>query len=100
MDTAVAEVMATSNENVAKNLEVIKKAIDQHNERCPGQIVRILMHPVEVERLDFDKLYGIPIEADENQQTGTFFLVCDLEGQDDDVPGLGDTADKREAVTA
>lgn len=92
--------MATTPENVAKNLEAIKKAIDQHNERCPGQIVAIVMHPIEVERLDFDKLYGIPIEADEGQQTGTFRLICDLEQQGDEEPELGDTADKREAVTA
>lgn len=90
--------MATSNQNVAKNLEAIRKAIDQHDERCPGQIIRILMHPIEVERLDFDKLYGIPVEADENQQTGTFFLVCDREGVDDPDAELEETADSGEKV--
>lgn len=78
--------MATSNENVAKNLEAIRNAITQHDERCPGSIIRILMHPIEVERLDFDRLFGVPVEPDENQQTGTFFLVCDLEGQGDEEP--------------
>lgn len=71
--------MATSNENVAKNLEVIRNAIVQHNGNCPGEIVAILMHPIEVERLDFEEFMGIPIEADEEIQTGAFKLICDLE---------------------
>jgi hypothetical protein len=91
-------LMATSNENVAKNLEVIKKAIDQHDERCPGQIVAILMHPIEVDRLDFDTLYGIEIRADENQQTGTFWLLCDLEGQGDEDEEIEDAVSTQEVT--
>lgn len=92
--------MATSNENVAKNLKVIREAINQHNDRCPGKLVAILMHPIEVERLDFDKFMDIPIEADENQQTGTFFLVCELETPKPESDEATDTANAGEKVTA
>jgi hypothetical protein len=92
--------MPTSNENVAKNLEVIQKAIVQHNGNCPGQIIEIQMNPHEVERLDFEELYGIPIVGNGKIETGAFHLVCDREQQPPDVPGTGDTADKRESVTA
>lgn len=71
--------MPTSNENVAKNLEAIKHAIDDHDERCPGNPVAIRMHPIEVERLDFETVFGLRIEEDPKQQTGTFRVVCDLE---------------------
>lgn len=92
--------MATSNENVAKNLEAIRNAIVQHNGNCPGQIVAILMHPVEVERLDFDEFNGIPIEEDENVQTGTFKLICDLENPELPLGGPGEQIEVPETVTA
>jgi hypothetical protein len=91
--------MPTSNENVAKNLKVIKEAIDQHNSRCPGEIIAILMHPIEVERLDFDKLYGIEIRPDENQQTGTFYLLCELEAAPTEDAEDADELEPSETVT-
>lgn len=92
--------MPTSNENVAKNLKAIQKAIVKHNGNCPGQIIEIQMNPHEVERLDFEDLYGIPIVENGKIETGAFHLVCDLDEQTPDTPSSGDTADKRESVTA
>lgn len=92
--------MPTSNENVAKNLEAIRNAVVQHNGNCPGTLVAIEMHPVEVERLDFDEFMGIEIKENPEVGTGSFNLVCDLDQQAPDLPGTGDTADKRESVTA
>jgi hypothetical protein len=63
--------------STAKNLEAISKAIDQHNEGCPGKLVEIRMNPFEVERLDWDEFQGIPIVADDKIGTGRFQLVCE-----------------------
>lgn len=60
----------------AKNLEAISKAIDQHNNNCNGAAVKILMNPFEVERLDWDNIRGLPIEANADIGTGRFRIVC------------------------
>lgn len=73
--------MATSNENVAKNLRAIDEALKSHDDsKCPGEIVEIRMHPIEVERLDFEDYRGIPIVGYPHVPTGRFRLKCSIEG--------------------
>ncbi len=60
----------------AKNLEVISKAIDHHNVTCEYPAVAVRMNPFEVERLGWDTIRGLPIEADPNLGTGAFTIVC------------------------
>jgi hypothetical protein len=60
----------------AKNLEVISKAIDQHNSSCEWPAVAVAMNPFEVERLGWDSIRGLPIRPDGNLGTGRFRIVC------------------------
>jgi hypothetical protein len=60
----------------AKNLEVISRAIDQHNRDCPFPAVAVMMNPFEVERLGWDDIRGLPIRPDPNVGTGSFNIVC------------------------
>lgn len=62
-----------------KNLEAISRAIDQHDNSCPGELVEILMNPFEVDRLGWDNIRGIPIVSDDTIGTGRFRLVCEKE---------------------
>ena len=69
----------------AKNLEVISKAIDQHNRNCEFPAVAIEMNPFEVERLGWDTIRGLPIRENAELGTGEFDVVC---ARDDDQRGL------------
>ena len=60
----------------AKNLEVISKAIDDHNVSCEWPAVAVEMNPFEVERLGWDSIRGLPIRPDANLGTGRFRIVC------------------------
>jgi hypothetical protein len=60
----------------AKNLEVISRAIDQHNTTCEYPAVAVVMNPFEVERLGWDSIRGLPIRTDGNLGTGMFRIVC------------------------
>jgi hypothetical protein len=60
----------------AKNLEVISKAIDQHNTSCEWPAVAVLMNPFEVERLGWDSIRGLPIRPDGSIGTGAFRIQC------------------------
>ena len=60
----------------AKNLEVISKAIDQHNSSCDWPAVAIEMNPFEVERLGWDSIRGLPIRPNPDLGTGSFRVVC------------------------
>ena len=77
----------------AKNLEVISRAIDQHNRDCPFPAVAVMMNPFEVERLGWEEIRGLPIRPDPNVGTGSFRIVC---GGDE--PGLEE--EQEEAVEA
>jgi hypothetical protein len=59
-----------------KNLEVISKAIDQHNSGCEWPAVAVAMNPYEVERLGWDSIRGLPIRPDANLGTGRFRVIC------------------------
>jgi hypothetical protein len=60
----------------AKNLEVISKAIDQHNANCDWPAVAIEMNPFEIERLGWDTIRGLPIRPNPDMGTGEFHVVC------------------------
>ena len=60
----------------AKNLEVISKAIDQHNSSCEWPAVAVEMNPFEVERLGWDTIKGLPIRPNPDLGTGSFRVVC------------------------
>ena len=66
--------MSTSSE--AKNLEVIVKAIEQHDRNCEYPAVAVAMNPYEVERLGWDTIKGLPIRTDPNLGTGRFDVIC------------------------
>ena len=60
----------------AKNLEVISKAIDEHNSSCDWPAVAVEMNPFEVERLGWDSIRGLPIRPNPDLGTGSFRVVC------------------------
>jgi hypothetical protein len=60
----------------AKNLEVISKAIDEHNSSCDWPAVAVEMNPFEVERLGWDTIKGLPIRPNPELGTGSFRVVC------------------------
>jgi len=68
----------------AKNLEVISKAIDQHNANCEYPAMAVAMNPFEVERLGWDSIRGLPIRPDPELGTGCFNVIC----SGDEEPGL------------
>ena len=60
----------------AKNLEVISKAIDEHNNSCEWPAVAVEMNPFEVDRLGWDEIRGLPIRPNPDLGTGSFRIVC------------------------
>ena len=60
----------------AKNLEVISKAIDEHNSSCDWPAVAVEMNPFELERLGWDSIKGLPIRPNPDLGTGSFRVVC------------------------
>ena len=75
----------------AKNLEVISKAIDEHNNSCEWPAVAVEMNPFEVERLGWDAIRGLPIRGNPDLGTGSFRIVC---AREEGLPG------EKEAVEA
>jgi hypothetical protein len=65
-----------SSPSEVKNLELISKAIDQHNSACEWPAVAVAMNPFEVERLGWDSIRGLPIRPDANLGTGRFRIIC------------------------
>jgi len=60
----------------AKNLEVISKAIDEHNVTCEWPAVAVEMNPFEVDRLGWDTIRGLEIRPNPDLGTGSFRVVC------------------------
>ena len=65
----------------AKNLEVIARAIDQHNTNCPFPASEVRMNPFEIERLGWVEIRGLPIIGDPALGTGRFRLVCSRDSE-------------------
>jgi hypothetical protein len=74
----------------AKNLEVISKAIDRHNEACEWPAVAVEMNPFEVERLGWDSIRGLPIRPNPALGTGSFRIVC---AREDGLPAEEETVE-------
>ena len=68
-----------------KNLEVISRAIDQHNANCPFPASEVRMNPFEIERLGWEEIRGLPIVGDPAIGTGRFRIVCSREGSGEEV---------------
>lgn len=64
----------------AKNLKAISLAIDQHNHNCKrGPAVAVEMCAFEVDRLGWDSIRGLPIEASDKLGSGRFRIVCEAD---------------------
>jgi hypothetical protein len=78
----------------AKNLEVISKAIDEHNSSCDWPAVAIEMNPFEVERLGWESIRGLPIRPNPDLGSGSFRVVCareeGLPGEEESVEAVSD----------
>jgi len=74
----------------AKNLEVISKAIDRHNDSCEWPAVAVEMNPHEVERLGWDAIRGLPIRPNPDLGTGSFRIVC---AREEGLPAVEETVE-------
>ena len=74
----------------AKNLEVISKAIDEHNSSCDWPAVAVEMNPFEVERLGRDTIRGLPLRPNPDLGTGSFRVVC---AREEGLPGEEETVE-------
>jgi hypothetical protein len=75
--------MSSSSE--VKNLEMISRAIDQHNSSCPFPAAEVRMNPYEVERLGWEEIRGLPIIGDPAIGTGRFRIVCSRDGSGEEL---------------
>ena len=82
----------------AKNLEAISRAIDHHNATCEWPAVAVAMNPFEVERLGWDSIRGLPIEADPQIGTGSFRIVCAREEREPEAEVVEAVADERDVI--
>ncbi len=83
----------------AKNLEVISKAIDQHNANCPFPAAEVRMNPFEIERLGWDTIRGLPLVPDAELGTGRFRIVCSRDVDDEDLQITEAVGQELETVT-
>jgi hypothetical protein len=74
----------------AKNLEVISRAIDEHNVSCEWPAVAVEMNPFEVERLGWDTIRGLEIRSNPDLGTGSFRIVC---AREDGLPAEEETVE-------
>jgi hypothetical protein len=82
----------------AKNLEAISRAIDHHNATCEWPAVAVTMNPFEVERLGWESIRGLPIEADPQIGTGSFRIVCAREEREPEAEVVEAVADERDVI--
>ncbi len=61
----------------AKYLEAIYQAIEKHARKCGNPPTQIRMNPLEVERLGWDEIRGLPIVGDPGLGTGVVHIDCD-----------------------
>ena len=82
----------------AKNLEAISRAVDHHNATCEWPAVAVAMNPFEVERLGWDSIRGLPIEADPQIGTGSFRIVCAREEREPEAEMVEAVAEDRDLI--
>ena len=57
---------------LSKNIRKIQAGVQHHNRTCRVPAKAILMHPTEHVKLGVEKLWGLPICADERVRLGRF----------------------------
>ena len=82
----------------AKNLEAISRAVDHHNATCEWPAVAVAMNPFEVERLGWESIRGLPIEADPQIGTGSFRIVCAREEREPEAEMVEAVAEDRDLI--
>ena len=60
-----------------KNIRKIQAGVEHHNRTCGVPARAILMHPTEHAKLGVEKLWGLPICADERVRLGRFRIDCE-----------------------
>jgi hypothetical protein len=66
-------------EFLAKNLPVIRSALDEHNRECPVPAQAILLNPTDQEKLALavPELWGLPVCPDDRVRVGYFRIKCE-----------------------
>lgn len=59
------------------NLIALRIALDRHNAECPIKARAILLHPTDHGLMRWDKLWGLPVIADERIQVKRIRIDCD-----------------------
>ena len=62
---------------LSKNIRMIQAGVQHHNRTCRVPAKAILMHPTEHVKLGVEKLWGLPICADERVRLGRFRIDCE-----------------------
>jgi hypothetical protein len=62
---------------LSKNIRKIQAGVQHHNRTCGVPARAILMHPTEHAKLGVEKLWGLPICADERVRLGRFRIDCE-----------------------
>jgi hypothetical protein len=62
---------------LSKNIRKIQAGVQHHNRTCGVPARAILMHPAEQAKLGVEKLWGLPICADERVRLGRFRIDCE-----------------------
>jgi hypothetical protein len=59
------------------NLLAMRLALDDHNTQCPEAATAILLHPYDHGLLRCDRLWGLPVIADERVKVKRIWIECD-----------------------
>lgn len=57
-------------------LEMICRALDDHDKRCGRTPAAVRMHPKMLEHLDWDEVRGVPLEPDPQIEPAKLRIVC------------------------
>lgn len=58
------------------NLMAMRRALDQHNARCPEPARAFLLNPTDHGLLGWDELWGVPVLADADVPVKRFRIDC------------------------
>lgn len=62
---------------LGKSIRKIQAGVQHHNRTCRVPAKAILMHPTEHVKLGVEKLWGLPVSADERVRLGRFRIDCE-----------------------